>query len=92
MVSGALVSPERSSLDITTNTRGRALVDFMEERGLLILNERSLEDTPAKYPYMSSAGKSVFDQCWVSLPFCDLEIKTLVNEELSLLSDHIYIL
>lgn len=51
----------RISLDLTSNSRGDCLVEFMESRGLLALNGRTEGDIPGQFTFLGNLGKSVVD-------------------------------
>lgn len=59
-------SRRRTSLDTVTNPRGRALLSFIGNEGMVILNGRSPGDPQGEYTFIRSAdSKSVID-----LAFC----------------------
>ena len=64
----------RESLDMTFNSRGNTLMQFMDERGLFVLNGRVLGDFPAQYTYVSNVGKSVIDLVWGNKAALDLTV------------------
>ncbi|KAL1446469.1 hypothetical protein WDU94_013968 [Cyamophila willieti] len=78
----------RVSLDELSNTRGDALVEFMESWGLINLNGRTEGDIPGQFTYISTLGKSVIDLVWCNLQFCQL-VGGLHVTDFSLTSDHL---
>lgn len=64
---GWQITPDRSTLDTTTTSRGKRLVASMEELGLTVVNGRSKSDSPAQYTFMGhSAKKSIIDLVWAN--------------------------
>ena len=62
----------RSSLDTTTNRRGRVLLNYIDREGLVILKGRTLGDQQGSFTFTSSLGRSVIDLCFVSAPCLSL--------------------
>ena len=81
------ISTDRSSLDLTLNTRGKVLVDFMENAGFYVVNGRTTDDTPAQYTHVSALGSSVIDLVWVNEKGLEL-IDNLKVCMMSVHSDH----
>ena len=48
------------------NARGLDCVEFMDRHGFLVLNGRTYADSPARYTFVNSNGKSVIDLALVS--------------------------
>lgn len=63
------LASRRSSMDIITSSRGKSLLRFTGEEGLVILNGRSIGDPNGSFTFMSPAsGRSVIDLCLCSFP------------------------
>lgn len=65
------ISASRDSHDKVMNARGRDCIDFIDRHGLLILNGRTLSDSPANYTYVGSNGKSVIDLAMVGFDLAE---------------------
>ena len=63
---------KRNSFDETINVRGKVLINFMEELGLILINGRSFSDNPAQYTYLSNIGKSMIDLLWCNVAALEL--------------------
>lgn len=57
---------ERNSKDHTANDKGRKLIDFCNDFGLVILNGRTNGDENGEFTFLSAVGDSVNDICAVS--------------------------
>ncbi|XP_046597852.1 uncharacterized protein LOC124294788 [Neodiprion lecontei] len=62
---GSNLSPDRVSLDTVTNYRGQKLVECLENNSLILLNGRTLSDTPAQFT-CTHIGHSIVDFGWIS--------------------------
>lgn len=82
------LSELRESLDSVVNKKGKMLVEFMEERSLILLNGRLPSDTPGNFTYISSLGKSVIDLVWCNLPSINY-IQNLNVADHIVVSDHL---
>ena len=80
--------PRRSSLDTTTNRRGRVLLNYVDREGLVILNGRTLGDQQGSFTFTSPLGRSVIDLCFVSTPILPL-VQDFVVCPLATSSDHL---
>ena len=81
------ITGRRKSLDAEYNKRGRQLVNLMEEAGFMVLNGRTINDSPARFTFTNKNGSSVIDLVWVNTK----AIETIVDMEVALLptlSDH----
>ena len=81
----------RESRDERVNTRGRNLVNFMENRAMLLVNGRSKSDCPAQFTYCSGFSSSILDLVWVNLQMLEnlVDLEVMVeNENYVCLSDH----
>lgn len=83
------LAAERKTCDSTINKKGRRkLVEFMENRDLLLINGRANSDSPAHYTYISPTGKSIIDLAWANENMLDimqdLEVTDLIHS-----SDHL---
>lgn len=66
MVENSNLFTTRNSLDSKINKRDKMLVMLMEQNEFLLCNGRSLSDSIVNYRYMSKAGKSTIDLCWIN--------------------------
>ena len=57
---------ERFSMDSVKNSRGKMLVECMEDLGFYVINGRANSDFPAKFTYVGGSGCSVIDLIWVN--------------------------
>lgn len=60
-------SASRVSLDIKKDSKGVKLVSTMETNGYILLNGRSISDSPANYTFVNKNGKSVIDLIWSNI-------------------------
>lgn len=78
---------KRQSHDETVNSRGRTLMDFMEEIGFLLLNGRTESDRVGNFTFCAKSGNSTIDLVWANAAAVedidDLEVNSIVS-----LSDH----
>lgn len=65
-VEGLKINWERKSLDGEISRRGRELMASMSRHDLVVLNGRTLSDTPAHPTFVSANGSSVIDLVWVN--------------------------
>lgn len=74
------LNESRASGDERVTERGKELVSRLEAHGLILLNVRTLGDTPAQHTFIGRNGQSVIDLAWwplMNLPsFLDLKIAT----------------
>lgn len=84
-------NPERQSLDLSINTRGRSLINIMETNDFILLNGRSMSDTPASYTFTGAQGCSVGDLIWCSREAIPL-FKDLLVLPIATFSDHLPVL
>lgn len=68
---GSNIFADRISLDLFTNTRGRKLINFMEENGFFVLNGRTVGDFPGQFTDVTARGASVVDTVWISFSMID---------------------
>lgn len=79
---------ERKSLDKELNYRGQLLLEFLEENGFLILNGRSIDDSPANFTCLSDRGCTVI--VLVCCPLRDIElVKHFSILDIPSTSDHL---
>ena len=67
ILEGSCLYDARDSNDKTLNTRGKQLIESMENNGFILVNGRSEHDKPAMYTHLSSIGNTVIDLCWANL-------------------------
>lgn len=70
--SSAVLSTSRASKDSVINKKGKDLVEFCADHGLIILNGRCKGDEDGHYTFVGALGASVIDVCLISagvLPF-----------------------
>lgn len=58
------INNKRLNCDKKLDNRGIKLVESMENNGFIVLNGRSNSDSPAKYTFINSLGKSTIDMVW----------------------------
>ncbi|XP_023225885.1 uncharacterized protein LOC111626658 [Centruroides sculpturatus] len=77
---------KRISKDKVLNTGGRALLEFIDNNQLIILNGRMRGDTPAEITFVSPSGKSIVDYiiCSEEMINCCNYLKVLEND----IADH----
>ena len=61
ILSGCSISAQRLSMDEVINGRGKLCVNFFDSHGLVVLNGRTVSDTPANYTFVAHSGRSVID-------------------------------
>ena len=81
---------ERKTCDETLNSRGRELVEFMEEEFFVLLNGRTVSDSPAQYTYIKGKGKSVIDLVWCNQEALKITENLFVLKEFGL-SNHLQV-
>lgn len=74
ILSGCSVSASRTSRDKTLNTIGLACLGFLSACGLLVLNGRTVSDTPANFTFVGHNGKSVIDLMLINLTLADFVV------------------
>lgn len=77
----------RNSKDSVVNSRGKKLVDWFDNRGMLILNGRTLGDEEGEMTFVSKQGEAVNDVCAISYELLDSVSKFSVGSQT--LSDHL---
>lgn len=85
---GSQLDVDRSSLDGTSNARGSSLSDFMHSNGLVLINGRSVSDSPAQFTFIGSNGLSVIDLVWISADKLELVNDLYIGTDL-VGSDHL---
>ena len=85
------ISHKRNSDDKQVNARGKKLLNFMEDFGLLVLNGRTLSDNIATFTHLSRNGNSVIDLAWCNLPFLTLFLDFKICH-IAIRSDHLPVL
>lgn len=79
---------ERLSMDYTEESNGRHLVNIMQDLGCVVLNGRSVSDSPANFTFVGPQGYSCIDLIWCSVGI----LATVVDFGVSdffLTSDHL---
>lgn len=82
------LSPGRCSLDTVTNSRGNALMRYIAEEGMIVINGRSADDPEGSFTFVSGQGQSVIDLGLCSLPLIPL-ISEFTVVHISTGSDHL---
>lgn len=59
--------PARYSMDGITNQRGKMILDFMDTNSFVLLNGRTLGDTPGRFTFSKKNGQSTVDLIWISI-------------------------
>ena len=81
------LSKHRYSVDTILNSRGKQLIESMENNGMILLNGRALSDNPAQFTHISPLGSSVIDLAWINIAniteIYDLEVLEIITH-----SDH----
>lgn len=72
LVGSAYLTGTRASMDPVINKNGVALVEAMEELGLIVLNGCSLSDKSSGVTFVGNTGTSVIDQIWVKADCLEL--------------------
>ncbi|KAI5733607.1 hypothetical protein M8J76_013776 [Diaphorina citri] len=85
---GTALNEERLSKDLKVNSRGRRLVELMENHGMIVLNGRINGDIPAQFTFVDTSGVSVVDLVWVSIEAA-VDIKEMRVTDTPLHSDHL---
>lgn len=84
---GTRLCSEHHATDRTITCRGRALIEFANENGLILINGRTESDTPAKRTFLNNRGSSTIDLIFISATHLD-KILDLVIDIKSCFSDH----
>lgn len=71
----------RKSKDKIKNAKGKTLMDFCEDYGLMVLNGRTRGDENGNFTFVSGVGESVNDICAVSVELLELVNKFCVDEQ-----------
>lgn len=78
----------RASNDIVCNARGTSLHEFMTFNGFILINGRAPSDSPARFTFCSSAGRSVIDHFWCSTDSLGLVSDLVVLDKILCSSGH----
>ncbi|CAB0035831.1 unnamed protein product [Trichogramma brassicae] len=84
---GSLMNEERMSCDEKMDTRGRKLLEIMEEKGFVLINGRTNSDRTGRLTHISTLGNSVIDLVWGSSGSINL-ISDLEVLQTHTMSDH----
>lgn len=57
----------RSAKDIIINQRGHALLDFMSQHNLIVLNGRTKSDRNGNFTFAADSGRSTIDLVFISI-------------------------
>ncbi|KAI5706807.1 hypothetical protein M8J75_011542 [Diaphorina citri] len=63
---GTCLYRERLTKDNICNAAGRSIVGVMQDIGCVVLNGRSVSDSPANFTFVGDAGRSCIDLVWCS--------------------------
>lgn len=61
ILNNEMFSAERYSMDSKCDSKGIKLVTNMENNGYILINGRTVSDTPANYTFVNKIGKSLID-------------------------------
>ncbi|XP_057324840.1 uncharacterized protein LOC130667344 [Microplitis mediator] len=78
---------DRISNDKAINHRGKSLQDFMDSNGFILINGRSMSDTPGQFTFGNANGNSTVDLVWVNIIGLHL-IRDMWVESVITKSDH----
>lgn len=77
----------RNSLDKRINTKGKLLLEFMEQHSLILINGRSPSDKEGNFTFASHLGTSTPDLIWCDCQHLELILDLKIHHILTI-SDH----
>lgn len=87
LVEGTSLDYFRNSLDSVINSRGRDLVEFMEQHSMVLLNGRLPSDMEGSFSFVSHLGNSTPDLIWCNSQYLDIVFDLNITCKISM-SDH----
>ena len=67
LLAGTKLTVNRETTDGKINKRGKLITATMESANMLLMNGRTISDSPAQYTFVGNPGKSIIDLAWISV-------------------------